>query len=414
MDEIEVPSFFLCPISLEIMKDPVILSTGITYDRMSIENWIFLRKNNNCPVTKQELTDVELTPNHTLRRLLQAWCTLNASYGIQRIPTPRLPVSTSQISKLIKDSKSPKLQMRCLKRLKSIASENETNKRFMESAGAANFLASIIINAKRSSADEVVEEEFELTRAEDEALSILYQLQLSETSLKSLIRSENGEFIESMIRFMKSDNYESRTYSILLLKTIFYVVDQAEMKSFRGELLKEVIHVLKDEISPKASKAALQVLIYLCPLGRNRIKASEAGAVQVIVDFLISHPSDKRCSEMALTVLELLCQCAEGRSELLKHGAGLAVVSKGILRISRFASDRGVRIIHSIAKYSGSSSSVLQEMLQLGVVSKLCLVLQVDCGSKTKEKATEILKMHSRAWKNSLCFPMAITSSYPA
>ncbi|WOH06232.1 hypothetical protein DCAR_0625655 [Daucus carota subsp. sativus] len=413
MDEIEVPSFFLCPISLEIMKDPVILSTGITYDRMSIENWIFLRKHNNCPVTKQELTDVELTPNHTLRRLLQAWCTLNASYGIQRIPTPRPPVSTSQISKLIKDSKSPKLQMRCLKRLKSIASENETNKRLIEAAGAANFLASIIRNAKRSSDSEVLEEEFELTKPEDEALSILYQLQLSETSLKSLV-GENSEFIESMIHFMKSENYESRTYAVLLLKSIFSVVEQAEMMSFRGELLKEIVHVLKDEISPKASKAALQVLIYLCPLGRNRIKASEAGAVQVIVNFLISHPSDKRFSEMALTVLELLCQCAEGRSDLLKHGAGLAVVSKRILRISRFASDRGVRIIHSIAKYSGSNSSVLQEMLQLGVVSKLCLVLQVDCGSKTKEKATEILKMHSRAWRNSPCLSTAVPSFYPA
>ncbi|KAK1389714.1 RING-type E3 ubiquitin transferase [Heracleum sosnowskyi] len=413
MDEIQVPTYFLCPISLEIMKDPVILSTGITYDRICIEKWILSRKNNTCPVTKQLLTDIELTPNHTLRRLIQAWCTLNASYGIQRIPTPRLPVSTSQISKLLKDAKSPKLQIRCLKRLKSIASENETNKRFMEAAGASHFLASVIIKANRSAADEVLEEEFELTKPEDEALSILYQLQLSETSLKFLI-GQNGEFIESMIRFMKSENYESRTYAVLLLKAIFSVVDQVEMITFRGELLKELVHVLKDEISPKASKAALQLLINLCPVGRNRIKASEAGAVQVIVDFLLSHPTDRRFSEMALTVLDLLCQCAEGRSELLKHGAGLSVVSKRILRVSRFASDRGVRIIHSIAKFSGSSSSVLQEMLQLGVVSNLCLVLQMDCGSKTKEKATEILKMHSRAWKNSPCLSIAFTSSYPA
>ncbi|KAL8094978.1 hypothetical protein AgCh_036471 [Apium graveolens] len=400
MDEIQVPSYFLCPISLEIMKDPVILSTGITYDRMSIEKWIFLRRNNTCPVTNQLLTDTELTPNHTLRRLIQAWCTLNASYGIQRIATPRLPVSTSQISKLLKDAKTPKLQTPCLKRLKSIASENESNKRFMEAAGAANFLASIITKAKRSSDDEVPEE-FELTKPEDEALSILYQLHLSETSLRSLV-GENSEFIQSLIRFMKSENYESRTYSILLLKTIFSVVDQVEMMTFREELFKEIVHVLKDEISPKASKAALQLLINLCPLGRNRMKASEAGAVQVIVDFLLSHPQDRRFSEMALTVLDLLCQCAEGRLELLKHGAGLAVVSKRIIRVSRMASERGVRIIHSIAKFSGSTC-VLQEMLQLGVVSKLCMVLQVDCGSKTKEKASEILRMHSRAWKNSSC-----------
>ncbi|CAA0810724.1 plant U-box 24 [Striga hermonthica] len=39
MDEIEVPQYFLCPISLQIMKDPVTTVTGITYDRDCIEKW---------------------------------------------------------------------------------------------------------------------------------------------------------------------------------------------------------------------------------------------------------------------------------------------------------------------------------------------------------------------------------------
>ncbi|KAE9621730.1 putative aminoacyltransferase, E1 ubiquitin-activating enzyme [Lupinus albus] len=43
-DEIDVSPFFLCPISLEIMKDPVTISTGITYDRESIEKWLFTQK----------------------------------------------------------------------------------------------------------------------------------------------------------------------------------------------------------------------------------------------------------------------------------------------------------------------------------------------------------------------------------
>ncbi|KAJ7971683.1 RING-type E3 ubiquitin transferase [Quillaja saponaria] len=92
MEEIDVPPFFLCPISLEIMKDPVTISTGITYDRESIEKWLFSGKNNSCPVTKQPLTEsTDLTPNHTVRRLIQAWCTVNASHGVERIPTPKPP-----------------------------------------------------------------------------------------------------------------------------------------------------------------------------------------------------------------------------------------------------------------------------------------------------------------------------------
>ena len=32
----DIPKEFICPISLEIMKDPVIMSDGQTYDRESI------------------------------------------------------------------------------------------------------------------------------------------------------------------------------------------------------------------------------------------------------------------------------------------------------------------------------------------------------------------------------------------
>ncbi|KAL4356765.1 hypothetical protein AHAS_Ahas09G0119400 [Arachis hypogaea] len=56
------------------MKDPVTVSTSITYDRESIETWLFSGKNKSCSVTKQQLSSsdfFDLTPNHTLHRLIQ-------------------------------------------------------------------------------------------------------------------------------------------------------------------------------------------------------------------------------------------------------------------------------------------------------------------------------------------------------
>ncbi|XP_059643165.1 E3 ubiquitin-protein ligase PUB23-like [Cornus florida] len=417
--EIEVPPYFLCPISLEIMKDPVIVPTGITYDRESIEKWIFSGKNNTCPVTKQVLSDPDMTPNHTLRRLIQSWCTINASYGIERFPTPKPPVSKPQIVKLINNAKSLQHQMQCLRKLRSIASENEANKRCMEASGAAEFLVSIIINnstinnASSAESEKVSSDEgLDLTTTtSDEALSILYHLQLSEVGLKSLI-GQNGTFIDTLMRVMQSGNYESRAYAVLLLKNMFEVADPMQMITFTPEFFVQVVQVLRDQISFKASKASLQLLSNLGPWGRNRVKIVDAGAVSVLIDFLLE-TSEKRDCEMMMVVLDQLCQCAEGRAELLKHGAGLAIVSKKILRVSKMASERAVKILFSISKFS-ASPSVLQEMLQLGVVAKLCLVLQVDCGTKTKEKAREILKLHARAWKNSPCMPMNMISSYPS
>ncbi|KAH0724333.1 hypothetical protein KY284_000198 [Solanum tuberosum] len=410
MEEIQIPPYFICPISLEMMKDPVTISTGITYDRENIEKWIFSAKNNTCPVTKQSLiTGIELTPNVTLRRFIQSWCTINASHGIERFPTPKPPVSKPQIIKLLKEAKSPMMQMKSLKTLRSIASENDANKRCMESAGAMEFLASIIIN---NNSNEVFEEEEEgFMSTKDEALSILYQLKLSEQGLKSLIMSGNGEFIESLTHVMQHGSYESRAYAVMLMKDMFEVSTPTLLLSLKQEFFTQVVQVLRDEISQKATKASLQVLVHACPFGRNRVKAAEAGTIRVLVDLLLDS-SEKRVCELMLILLDQLCLSAEGRAELLNHPGGLAIVSKKILRVSKVGSERAIKILHSISKFS-STPSVVQEMLSLGVVAKLCLVLQVDCGSKSKERAREILKFHAKAWSNSPCIPNNLLSSYP-
>ncbi|KAK4432603.1 E3 ubiquitin-protein ligase PUB23 [Sesamum alatum] len=406
MAEIEVPPYFLCPISLDIMKDPVTVSTGITYDRDSIEEWIFSQKNNTCPVTKQVLVDPELTPNITLRRVIQSWCTLHASQGVERLPTPKAPVSKPQLLKLLRDANSPQKQMKCLETLKSMVSQNQTNKRCMEAAGAAEFLASLIV---KKTLEASRGDDSDSKKACDEALSILYSLQLSESGLKSL---NNSEFVESLTLVMQSGSYESRAYSVMLLKSMLEVADPSLLINLRPEFFAELAQILNDQISQKASKATLKALIIACPWGRNRIKAVESGSVPVLIDLLLdSH--DKRACEMMLTALDLLCQCAEGRAELLKHGAGLAIVSKKILRVSQAASERAVRILQSVSRFS-ATPRVLQEMLQIGVVTKLCLVVQVECGSRTMERAREMLKLHARAWRNSSCIPKNLISSYPS
>ncbi|GLT38791.1 hypothetical protein SLA2020_130160 [Shorea laevis] len=409
MEEIDVPSFFLCPISLEIMKDPVTVSTGITYDRESIEKWLYSGNNTTCPVTKQVIADSELTPNHTLRRLIQSWCVLNASHGFERIPTPKPPINKAQIAKLLTNAKSPQQQTKCLRRLQSIAAENATNKRCIEAAGAVEFLAAIVINS--NSMEESSEDGVDSTRPTDEALKILYNLQLSEAGLKNLL-GKNIDFVECLTRLMQRGTYESRAYGALLLKSLMEVADPMQLTGLKPQLFIEAIQILQDQISYQASKAILQLLINVCPWGRNRVKAVEAGGVPILIDLLLDS-TEKRACEMILTVLEMMCGCAEGRAKLLGHAAGLAVVTKKILRVSQVASERAVRILLVVSKFC-ATPSVLQEMLQLGVVSKLCLVLQVDCSSKIKERAREVLKLHGRAWKNSPCIPTNLLSSYPA
>ncbi|KAJ6340484.1 hypothetical protein OIU77_008278 [Salix suchowensis] len=99
-EELVIPNQFVCPISLDLMKDPVSLSSGITYDRESIESWLD-GGNFTCPVTNQVLRSFDQIPNHSLRKMIQDWGVANRSYGVERIPTPRVPVSGIQVSELL-------------------------------------------------------------------------------------------------------------------------------------------------------------------------------------------------------------------------------------------------------------------------------------------------------------------------
>ncbi|GLU17862.1 hypothetical protein SLE2022_342120 [Rubroshorea leprosula] len=71
--DVNIPADFRCPITLELMQDPVVVATGQTYDRESIKHWIE-SGHNTCPKTGQTLAHTSLIPNGALRNLIAIWC----------------------------------------------------------------------------------------------------------------------------------------------------------------------------------------------------------------------------------------------------------------------------------------------------------------------------------------------------
>uniref|UniRef100_G1NJV3 WD repeat, SAM and U-box domain-containing protein 1 n=1 Tax=Meleagris gallopavo TaxID=9103 RepID=G1NJV3_MELGA len=69
---IAVPDEFLCPITRELMKDPVIAADGYSYEKEAIENWIS-NKRRSSPMTNLPLPSLVLTPNRTLKMAISRW-----------------------------------------------------------------------------------------------------------------------------------------------------------------------------------------------------------------------------------------------------------------------------------------------------------------------------------------------------
>ena len=65
-----LPPQFLCPITNELMRDPVTTADGHTFERAPIERW--LRTHDTSPMTGAPLAHKQLAPAIALRQLIQS------------------------------------------------------------------------------------------------------------------------------------------------------------------------------------------------------------------------------------------------------------------------------------------------------------------------------------------------------
>lgn len=63
---------FYCPITGDVMEDPVETPTGHSFERRAIEKWL-VEENSLCPVTKTPLKSSALRTNKTLRQSIEEW-----------------------------------------------------------------------------------------------------------------------------------------------------------------------------------------------------------------------------------------------------------------------------------------------------------------------------------------------------
>ena len=66
------PTAFICPLTLEVMRDPVVSRYGQSYERSAILQWL-VEGNTSCPMTRQNLRMADLISNQPLRLKIRRW-----------------------------------------------------------------------------------------------------------------------------------------------------------------------------------------------------------------------------------------------------------------------------------------------------------------------------------------------------
>lgn len=67
-----IPDEFICPLTLNIMRDPVMIKSGHSFERSAIFKWI-QKGHDTCPLTRQPLGISGLVTNHALLVQIQRW-----------------------------------------------------------------------------------------------------------------------------------------------------------------------------------------------------------------------------------------------------------------------------------------------------------------------------------------------------
>ncbi|CAI8595058.1 unnamed protein product [Vicia faba] len=394
--EVVIPNEYKCPITLDLMKDPVTLSTGITYDRESVERW-FDEGNMTCPLTNQVVRDFDMIPNHSLRIMIQDWCDENRQNGVERIPTPRIPISPTDVFELVfrvKECARGLDQYGCVELVQKMdkwRNESERNKRCIVENGAISGLAL----AFEAFANDSIERNLIVLEVILSSLNWMFPLQLE--AQKTLGSKAS---LHCMVWFLKHQDVKGKEKAIIALKEILSFGDEKHVEALLeiegvNELLIEFIN---KRVSPIITKASLRIVWYLVSSNSSfneKFKFSfvQLGLVSSILNILID--SEKSVCEKAFTIFDSLLSCDFGREKAYENDLTIPLLVKKILRVSPLTTEYSVSSIWKLCKYEEKSyeGKALIEALQVGAFQKLLLVLQVGCSDETKEKATELLKL---------------------
>ncbi|KAJ7554148.1 hypothetical protein O6H91_06G128600 [Diphasiastrum complanatum] len=366
----DVPASFLCPISLEPMVDPVTLCTGQTYERANIQRW-FDGRHFTCPTTMLTIYDLSLTPNHTLRELIEDWYAHHGIIGKFQLEDIR------EVSSLLEEVRTNKKQSRnkALKVLSNLVEGDEKVKIEIVQTGGMSALLSQL---------DLLSSPF----VNSEVLSIFVTLPLNEENKKLLMTPVH---LSAIIGLLHEGSIDTK---VKAAKLIFCLItgnqDRRNRIGTNLSVMAGLLSLLHEKTSSSALLSAFHVLQVLCSTSNQiRLLAARSGAVLPLVN-LLSHPNYE-CVEQSLTILELLSTTREGCSTINEYDKSIPNIVAVITKISEICNEYAISLLEALCKSDMDKAAV--QAVKAGVVVKLLLIIQSTCCGRMKKKALNLIKL---------------------
>lgn len=412
---VSIPDEFRCPISLDLMNDPVIVASGHTYDRSSIAQWIN-SGHHTCPKSGQRLIHMALIPNYALRSLIQQWCQENmitttesaSSSELERASSKRrsceAAVDHISVTKAAVDAVkmtaeflvgklatgSRDIQRQAAYELRLLAKTGMDNRRIIAEAGAIPFLVTLLCSPD--------------SRIQENAVTALLNLSIQENN-KMLIMAAGA--MDSIVEVLQSGKtMEAKENAAATIFSLSIIGENKAIIGAHPRAIPALVRLL-GEGTTAGKRDAATALFNLALFNVNRGKVILAGAVPLLVDLLTDDKAG--ITDDALAVLALLLGCGEGLEEI-RRSRDLVPL---LIDLLRFGSSKGkenaITLLLGLCKDGGEE---VARRLLMNPFSIPCLQrLTADGSLKARRKADALLRILNRCCSH---IPIPVAVSLPS
>ncbi|CAG7868528.1 unnamed protein product [Brassica rapa] len=339
----------LCPISLEIMTDPVVIETGHTYDRSSITKW-FGSGNITCPKTGKILTSTELVDNVSVSHVIQNHCRANgvvlainsrkrkghgdvAPNSLAAKGAGRL-IARFLTSELITNGDEETVY-RALREIRVLTKTGSFNRSCLVEAGCVSPLINLLTS--------------EDSRIQENAMAGLLNLSKHAAGKGEIAGEGLGLIVEILNEGAKT---ETRLYAASALFYLSSVEDYSLLIGENADAIPGLMRIVTgDEYGDSAKRNALLAVMGLLMQPENHWRVLAAGAVPALLDLLRDEETGGELTADCLATLAKLAEYPDGTIGVIRRG--------------------GLKLAVKILSSSEASPAVKQHCV--GLVLNLCL-----------------------------------------
>lgn len=396
------PETLQCPITLELMTDPVTVSTGQTYDRASITRWIKAGCR-TCPVTGERLRTTDLVPNAALRGIIERMLLSNgvslpdqsssarhqnhgdvASPAVPSFSASAAAAAELAVAHVVAQFKRGSTE----ERRKATCEARRLSKhslyyraRFVE-ANAVPWLLCLLATTDAA--------------VQDNAVASLLNLSKHPGGRAALVEAGGIGLVVDVITVVGA-KAETQQNAVAIL---FYLSSNAEYAEEIGrfpEAIPKLVELIRAGSTHRGRKNAMVSLYGLLQCPDNHAKAVDAGAVAVLASLLSGDHEEDLAGDTVSLLARIAEQPAGAQAVLACPGLVPRLVEFLAASASRSGKDHCVGLLVSLCRHGGDKVVALLGKMPGLMASLYSLVAE---GSPlTIKKARALLNVIHRQYE---------------